>query len=241
MHHHGISQSALTVFRDCPFAYKCYREKKDAIFFDRDVLDVGSYVHDALDGYYKNSYLMEGTADDILYLSYGHLKKIWDTTFSIEHLQKAYLSLQKHSLWEAGNISKGITSKPLTEVKIGEQGFYGIIDYIDLNLQKAIDWKTGRYPNLSYNYRIQAQVYKILYDSKFNQNLDKFYFFFLPADGWRVVKYDNEKQKKVAEEVVVLKEKVDEAIKIGEYEKQPRTEKMCRNCGYRLYCKVGGE
>jgi len=234
---HGISQSALTTFRGCPFAYKCYRERKDAVFFNQDVLDVGNYVHQAIDRYYKNHYLTEGTAEDILGISYSHLKEIWDKSFTAEHLKKAFLSLQNHAVWESKNINGGIASKPLTEVKIGEQGFYGIIDYIDLNLNKAIDWKTGSYPSLSYNYRIQAEIYKILFENKFNQKLEKFYFFFLPVNEWRVVKYNSEKQLAVRDEVNLLKDKIDKAIENGEYLKEPRTEKMCRNCQYKLYCK----
>jgi len=233
----GISQSALNTFRDCPFAYKCYRERKDAVFFNQDVLDIGNYVHKAIDRYYKNHYLLEGTTEDILNISYNHLKEIWDTSFTAEHLKKAYTSLHNHALWESKNINEGITSKPLTEVKIDGEGFYGIIDYIDLNLNKTIDWKTGSYPSLSYNYRVQAEIYKILFESKFNQNLKKFYFFFLPVDKWRVVDYSSEKQISVRRDIMELKEKIDKAIENDEYLKQPRTENMCKNCQYKLYCK----
>ena len=241
MHNHGISQSALTTFRDCPFAYKCYRERKDAVFFDRDIMDTGKFVHDAIDRYYKNHYLTKGTADDILLLSYGHLKKTWDTTFTPEYLKKAFVSLQNHASWEAKNILNGIGTKPLTEVVIGEQGFYGIIDYIDLNNVKMIDWKTGSYPSLSYNYRIQAVIYKILAEAKFGIKLEKFYFFFLPVNEWRVVNFNSDFQLKVAEEVMKLKGEIDKSIEMGEFLKKPRTENMCRNCSYKLYCKIGGE
>ena len=241
MKHSGISQSALTVFRDCPVAYNCYKERKDAIFFNQSSLDTGGYVHEAIDTYYTNNYLTKGTSDDILSLTYSNLKNKWDITLPVEEFKKAYLSLQNHALWEAKNISDGISSKPLTEVKIGEEGFYGIIDYIDLNNNKAIDWKTGRYPSLSFNYRVQAQIYKILFENKFNQELKNFYFFFLPVNEWRVVNFDKEKQMKVAEEVACLKQRIDKAINDSEFLKEPRTSGACKSCQYKLYCKLGGK
>ena len=239
----GISQSAMSIYRNCPYAYKIrYIDGHKPIFFAPQILDIGKYVHDAIDRYYKNHFLTEGTADDVLAKSYGHLREIWDTTLQPEDLKKGYICLQNHALWEANNINNGIRTQPLSEVQINSEGYFGIIDYIDVPNKKVIDWKTGRKPYLSYIYRMQAHVYKVLYESKFGEKLSYFDFFFLYANDWRRVKYDSDKQIKVGEEVERLKNEILNSIQNQEFAKQPRTDSMCKNCEYKLYCKIiGGE
>ena len=237
----GISQSGLSIFRDCPYAFKLhYVDLKEAMFHNYDFMDIGSYVHKAIERYYDNYYLSNGSVDDILKKSYGCLTEIWDTFLLPEYLKKAYDCLVNHAKWEHDNIAKGIGTKPLIEVKLNAAGFFGYVDYIDLSHNKAIDWKTGKYPNLGFNYRMQAHVYKAMIEEKFGIKLPYFYFFFLGADDWRIVSFVKEKQIEVGEEVQKLLEGVRESYANEEFEKRPRTAKTCRNCNYRLYCKFGG-
>jgi len=236
----ALSQSALNTFRDCPKAYEFYRTKKQGMFWDFDVLDIGKYVHKALEDYYKKSFLVKGDKDDVLLESYYWLKKIWDIKFPPEHLKKAYTCLENHAKWEEKNINNGISTKPLVEVETTQNGYHGIIDYVDLPNDKVIDWKTNKWATLSYDYRMQAAIYKELYDGKFNRKLTHFYFFFLYPNEWRTVKYDTEKQKKVKEEVEKLKKEAQECYDNGEFPKEPRTNKMCENCLYKYYCLVQG-
>ena len=236
----GISQSGLSIFRMCPYAYKLhYVDRKEAMFFNFDFLDIGSYVHDAIDRYYKNYYLMDGTYEDILEKSYSCLKDIWDMTLLPEYLKKAYDCLENHARWEYGNISKGIGTKPLTEVTIDGGGFFGLIDYIDLPNKKVIDWKTGKYATVSYNYRVQAHIYKALFESEFGEKLPYFHIFFLGANEWRMVSFEKEKQIKVGEDVQKMLGEVQKAYDNEEFEKKPRISSTCKSCNYRLYCKLG--
>lgn len=239
----GISQSAMSLYRKCPYAYKIrYIDGKKPIFYAPEILDIGRYVHDAIDRYYVNHFLMEGTAKDILEKSYSHLREIWDITLPPEDLKKAYTCLQNHALWEAKNIESGIETKPLSELKINGEGFFGIIDYVDTIQKKVIDWKTGRKPYLSYEYRMQAYVYKTLYQSQFEENLKHFSFFFLFPGEWRTVSFDTEKQIQIGNDVEKLKNDILDSIQNEEFAKQPRTEKGCKYCEYKLYCKIiGGE
>lgn len=233
----------MNTYRNCPYAYKLhYLDRKKAIFWNPDVLDLGGLIHDVLDVYYKNYYISEGTTDDILNKSYGYLRGIWDTSYPVEYLQKARTCLENHADWEHSNIDGAISTKPLTEVKINTEDYFGIIDYVDLENKKVIDWKTGAKPYLSYTYRMQAYVYKKLYEKQFDEKLSHFYFYFLYPNEWRTVKYDNEKQTKVNEETEKLKNDILNSIQDEVFEKNPRTKSGCKNCGYRLYCKIiGGE
>ena len=235
----GISQSALNLFRDCPYAYKLkYLDRVEGIYFSNDAMDTGGYVHDAIDMYYRNHFLQEGTSDDILYHTYTNLKNIWDTTLSINDFKKAYTCLQHHSEWEYSNINKGIRTQPLTEVEIEACNLYGFIDYVDLEKQQVIDWKTNSYATLSYTYRVQASIYKILFEAKFNMKLKYFHFFFLYPNTWRIVKYGDAKQERVDTEVNALLEQLNLSLENREFEKNPRTNSWCKSCPYKLYCKV---
>jgi len=233
----GISQSGLSLYRRCPFAYKLhYVDLAEPMFFSQDVLDVGRYVHDAIDEYYRHYYVSEGTVDDILIKSYGALKEQWDLTLPAEQLRKAYDCLLHHAEWEHKNITNGIGTKPFTEVEINGEGLYGFIDYVDLQNHKVIDWKTNRYATLSYEYRMQAHVYRKLFESKFGEKLTHFYFFFLYPNQWRCVKFNDKKQEEVGKEVESLLNDILEC----NFPKQPRTDKGCRTCNYRFYCKILG-
>jgi len=234
----AISQSALNTFRDCPKAYEFYRRKKQGMFWDFDVLDIGKYVHKALEDYYKKSVLVDTSKDDVLGETYHWLKKCWDLKFPPEYLKKAYTCLENHAEWESNNLSNGINTKPLVEVEITKNGFHGLIDYIDIANDKVIDWKTNKWPILSHNYRLQASIYKVLYEEKFNRDLTHFYFFFLYANEWRTVKYGNKKQDKVDEEVEKLMKEIQKCYDNEEFPKKPRTDKMCENCLYKWYCRM---
>jgi len=233
----ALSQSALTTFHDCPKAYEFYKDRVQGMFWDFDPLDIGKYVHKALEDYYKKSFLTKGDADDIVIESYHWLKKTWDVTFPPEYLKKAYTCLENHAQWESNNINNGMNTEPLVEVEITKNGYHGIIDYVDLVKDKVIDWKTNTWPTLSYTYRMQASVYKELYDAKFNRDLTHFYFFFLYSNTWRTVKYNTEKQKEVAEYVRKLKDEVKDCYQDEEFPRKPRTDKMCENCLYKWYCR----
>jgi len=197
-------------------------------------LDIGKYVHDAIEKYYKNNFLINGNANDILIKTYANLKKIWDITLPPEALAKAYQCLTHHAEWEYSNRTNGMSHRPIAELEHDGAGYYGFIDYIDLDNEKVIDWKTNTWPVLSYEYRMQAHVYRELYEDKFGKKLSHLYFFFLHPNEWRTVAFDKEKQIEVGKDVENLREK----ILNKEYPKEPRTKSECKNCLYKFYCKV---
>jgi CRISPR/Cas system-associated exonuclease Cas4 (RecB family) len=235
----GISQSALSLYRYCAYAYKLrYINKCESMFFDTSILDVGAIVHDSIDKYYVDYYLIEGTSDDILAEVYDLLSKRWDKTFLPEQLQQAYICIENFSKWEYNNLLKKMHTKPLTEQKIDSNGYYGIIDYIDLQNRNVIDWKTGTNAYISYEYRMQAHVYKILFENKFNMKINEFYFFFLYPNTLVKIDYNDKKQIKVGEETDKLKDELVESLKSGNFDKCPRTAMGCKNCLLSYYCQI---
>jgi CRISPR/Cas system-associated exonuclease Cas4 (RecB family) len=234
---HGISQTALGVYRSCPFAYKCYREKKAPLMFNQEILDSGGLVHDALDSYYKSHYLTEATPDDILYETYNILKIKWDTSLQPTELHKAYTCLRNHSIWEAQNLVNGIIVAPDTEVALSNQFFYGIVDYIDSPHDFIMDWKTGKAGYLTQENKIQAYVYRQLYQDHYKRQLKKFSFYYLYSNDIKTIDYDAYYMKDVATDVEQLKQSMMNDIANGTYQKQPRTDNTCKYCTYRVYCR----
>ena len=234
---HGISQSAISVYRNCPFAYCCYKQKKQPIMFNPDVLDSGKFVHDAIDYYYKKHFLVSDSYEMILEKTYGYLRNQWDTTLPLEELKKVYTCLVHHSEWEYQNHANGCHTKPLSEEVLKNNIFYGIVDYIDLPNKKVVDWKTNKFAVLSFEYRMQAYIYKVLFEDTYKEPLNYFYFFFLYSNEWRTVKFDAPGMDKVIQEVELLKESVLQSIQNNDYPKKPRIDSQCANCNYRLYCR----
>ena len=235
----GISQSGLSVFRDCPYAFKLrYVDRCVPMFWDNSVLDVGSYVHDSIDDYYKLHYIPDAASyHEILAETYALLKRRWDRSLSVEQFKQAYLCLENHSKFEFKRLSSGIATKPLTEIEIDSGGFYGFIDYFDIDNKIAMDWKTGKHPSVHYSYKMQALIYKFLIKGKFGIDLTHFDFYFLFPNAFRKVKYGTGVMKGVEDDVLKLRRKVDDSYRDG-FERKPRTSTMCNNCLYKYYCRI---
>lgn len=233
--HSGISQSAISLYRRCPYAYFLkYRKRCIPMFYSMDAMDTGRHVHEALDKYYTFHYDNNATVDYILANTYNELTKVWEVELGPENLKKAYQCLEHHAEWEFNNIKSGLITKPLSEIKAAYGGYFGYIDYLNLDSMKAIDWKTGKHANLSYEYRMQAYVYKILLEGKFGIELSHFYFYFPHPDEWRTVRFDTEKQIQVGKDV----ENYKRDILKGLFPKKPRTPSVCTGCEYGHYCQL---
>lgn len=233
----GISQSAINLYRKCPYAwYFKYIEEKEPMFPDHNILDVGSQVHEAIDIYYKMHYFTKASSTDILMETYNILRRKWDITLLPEQLKKAYVCIENFSKWEYNNICNKIQTKPCTEIEINIDGFYGIIDYADIINSIAVDFKTNKYPNIYDDYNVQAAIYKILYELQFDSNLKQFKFFFLYPNVIKNIKYDTEKMNLLAKEVEQQKNEIIHIYESKEYPKKPKKKKECERCLYRFYC-----
>lgn len=204
------------------------------MFWDTSAMDTGTYVHKAIDKYYTFHYDAEESRDYILANSYKELMKVWDRSLDIEELKKAYQCLENHADWEYSNINNGLYTKPLTEIKLGKKGYFGYLDYVHLSNMKPVDFKSGKHANLSYNYRLQAYVYKVLLEAEFGKPISHFYFFFLYPNEWRTVSFSKDKQIKVGEDVENYKMNIEDQV----FDRTPRLTNSCKNCEYKYYCKI---
>ena len=237
----GISQSAMILYMNCPYAWFLkYMKDKEPMFWDPSVLNVGSIVHSVLDSYYKMHFISEGTDNDILIEVYNILKKKWDTTLLPEQFKKAYICLENFSKWEYKNLLSGlrIHTKPLTEIKADENGFFGILDYVDVDHGDVIDWKTNTFPTLSRDYKFQAAIYTILYEKKFDRKLREFKFYYLYPDIIRHLQCDSSEMREFIKEAETIKNSILKSKEDNNFPKQPKTEKGCRDCLYKYYCML---
>jgi len=231
-----ISQSQINLFRSCPYAYALrYYFRREGIWWDPSVVEVGKRVHDAIDSFYKHHYTIYRNSGDILKEVYRILRHDWDTTLSAEYLKKAYTCLTNFAEFEMNNINRGIQTKPLTEVHIHANGLYGIIDYVNLVNRKIIDWKTNTNAGISYENRMQAVMYRTLIREKFNFEIPYFTFQYLFPNEVRIVKFDK-KTEEVEKEMYEFIDKIKRAWKEKDFPQEPRTPRTCNGCQFHYYC-----
>lgn len=233
----AISQSQINLYRSCPYAYKLkYLDNCEPMFYDPEVMYVGKMVHDAIDNYYKHCYSKSNDKHNILSLTYRQLRDNWDTKVSVDYLKKAYQCLQNFTEFEANN-NHELATKPLTEVKIYANDIMGIVDYIDLQNERFIDWKTNAKAGLGYNYKMQAVMYKKLINHQFNIDIENFDFLFLTPNETKTIKFKYMKLDNIEQDLLTCKEQIKEAWRTLEFPKNPRNDSTCKYCNYRFYCE----
>ena len=231
----GISQSQIGTYRDCPYAYYLkYVKGYKPMMYTTDHLDVGSFIHDAIDIYYKNLYVDNGvTPNDIFKSVYTILRNSWDITLPAELLKKAYVCLQNFALWDFENIqTKG--TPPITEENYKFDNFRAKVDYFRSEPLILGDFKSGINPIVNYMYKIQAAIYLYVLINCLDIDIDEFWVWFLYPNVPKKLKWSN-----LQEILTVAKEHRDniiESFKTNEFPKVPRTQKTCNYCDYRYYC-----
>ena len=236
-----ISQSQITLFRDCPHKYELkYRYKKQAIMWDPDVFHIGRLVHDTADQYYKHHFTTDTSMEAILALTYDIFKNQFDTTLTADHLKQGHRCLEAFAEFEYANVQSLHPVHPETEVKLYVGDMMGIIDYWDKNEPLAMDFKTGKRPYITYNEKIQGVMYRHLIKETYGIELDDFTFYFLYPNIKRYLKF-NSATDAIHDEMIEYKDLIHSCWKTGKFPKQPRTSNMCKYCEYRLYCDKGGK
>ena len=232
----NISQTQILLYRDCPYAYALqYKYKKQRIMYDPTIMDVGSLVHKVIDKYYKNAYNSKTTEADILAKVYFLLRREWDTTLSNELFKKAYVCLENFAKYEMANINRGIRSKPTTELKLMSYGLMGIIDTFNQKAGKAGDFKTNTKATLSYNYKVQAAMYKYLLERETNKSIISLDFIFLYPNEIKQVRFSKNTDK-ILDDILYYKDCILASWKKDKFDKSPRTKNMCKYCPFKYYC-----
>lgn len=233
----SISQSQINLYKYCAHSYELkYRYNYEPMMYDPLVVEVGKRVHNAIDSYYKNYYNSIYSIQQIEDITYNILRNQWDTKLSANLLKKAHLCIHNFAKFESEN-NNGLATKPLTEVKIYSGDIMGIVDYLDLNKQKVIDFKTNASARIGDDNKMQAVMYQKLIKDQFNINIEKFGFQFLYVDDYKEVSLYDPSLKMIAEELIMYKDKIKESWQTMFFPKNPKNESVCKRCEYRYYCE----
>ena len=231
----GVSQSQIGIYRDCPYAYYLrYVKGYEPMMFTTEHLDVGKYIHDAIDIYYKNLYVNNGvTPNDIFKNVYSVLRGLWDITLPAEYLKKAYVCLQNFAIWDFQNIQEKGTD-PITEKNYTYDRFRAKVDYFREKPLVLGDFKSGTNATVNYMYKIQAAIYLYVLRNNLQIEINEFTDWFLYPNEEKKVKWAD--LTEILETAKQYRDDIVQAFKTNEFPKQPRTKSTCRYCDYRYYC-----
>ncbi len=209
----GISNSQMGSWRSCPYKwYLNYIKKCKPIYWDATVFEVGSKFHEAAERYYKFRYIINPTVQEAFDEIYGIIKEDWDTTLAktVPMFQKIHKCAVNWANWEVKRIAEGGT-KPESELKLGYDGFYGIIDIADVANQKPGDFKSQAYPSVDY---YQGVLYAHLLNHKFGWDLEEFPFIFVQhEDCVKCADIKSKKAETIMEYQRISRDEVKEAYK----------------------------
>lgn len=238
-----ISASQIFTYRDCPYKLKLNKvDRLEPIHFNPEIFDVGSAVHDTIEEFYKHYYTFNMSHNDILYYTYEEIfKPIWsehnykDPQEMKDDLAKCYTCLNNFATFES---NRRDPTQPSVEIEVPTDKLYGFIDFYNPITHRAYDWKTSKNPRLSKTHYIQSIIYKHLIKAKYDINLDKFYFLFLYPNVTQKVTFDKPKVIKIEKQTFDTVDEILNAYETNDFEKKPRTPRMCKWCQFKYYCKT---
>jgi len=196
-----------------------------------ELFEVGSRVHDTINIYYEEFYKPSITLPKLQVLLYNILRKDWDYTLPIELLRKAKKCLDNFATFEITEMMRRNYEKPFSELAIYDKDLVGIIDYYHPDTKRVIDFKTSNSTTITRDYKVQASLYLYLVNSISTKKVEKFYFYFLPANKLVEVPLD----ENLVEEVKNFVQKIQFSLENKHF---PKVETRCKNCPYRYYCRI---
>jgi CRISPR/Cas system-associated exonuclease Cas4 (RecB family) len=232
---HGISQSQISLYRKCPYAYYLsYVKGYKAMGFNPDIMEVGSRVHDAIDIYYKNLFDGQSTKEEILKSVYSVLREAWDPMLNADYLKKAFVCLENFAELEEKELKNNGHAKPMSELDLRHDGFRGKIDRFEPVGMNIGDFKTNTMASVSYEYKMQGAIYCYLVEQEFKQKPKAFNLYFLYPNEIRTIKANS--LDGILEEAKIYRDMIKDSFKMDIFDKKPRTATGCRYCDFRFYC-----
>lgn len=220
-----LSFSRLDTYLKCKrrYYYKYIKKIKETRFYDRDALDFGTLVHEALEEYFKQS---SAKFDKSEFLKiYSKYQK--DTTLKSEIFK---LKLDEFASSQNSHLKDGFSVSECEmeiEAKFNRISIKGKIDRVDINGNDIwlIDYKSGKADEKS----LQLAFYELLYQAEFDKTA-KGYFYSFDDNKFTDSKADIDK----------LIEVLDELKKINNSQISfTQNTKHCDICQYESLCLRG--
>jgi len=164
-----ISPSKLNSFSNCPFAFKCHYINHYPKIKTPDAHLFGSMVHDIIPNYYDKMTEMSREEDSKLKIEEAFAEGTdWRLQKRKTALRKVQTEFQK---FEANRIRKGMGLPTFTEKHFTAQLFEDSPDIeiiVDAYWPEGllVDWKTGKYAEMTESLMIQGKTYEMVLTKK---------------------------------------------------------------------------
>ncbi|ANE34944.1 exonuclease V, helicase AddB [Campylobacter hyointestinalis subsp. lawsonii CCUG 27631] len=220
-----ISFSRLDTYLKCKrrYYYKYIKKIKESRFYDRDALDFGTLVHEALEEYFKQSNAKFDKSEFLqIYSKYQKDTTLKSETFKLK--LDEFASSQNSHFKDGFSVSE---CEKKIEAKFNGIFIKGKIDRVDINGNDIwlIDYKSGKADEKS----LQLAFYELLYQAKFDKTA-KGYFYSFDDNKFTNSKADIDKLIEVLDE---LKEMSNSQIPFSQ------DTKHCDICPYESLCLRG--
>jgi len=227
-----LSPSSMNTFKTCPAQYNYhYIERAPKIYVPRHHMDLGEYVHNAIQDYFDNAATKPTKTLEITQRIDSSFDRIIGNKFMGQPsmMKKLKFCLKNFKEFEIYRARKWKTYQPtFIEKDLKDEDFRGIIDFYSEPEETIIDWKTGYKQNLTDNDVIQAEVYRYLLEK---QGYSVKRVFFVVLTSGSVLQAQLQKDGWILEQ----QKQIRDSISGKHFPARPN--RYCFNCVYQIACE----
>lgn len=227
-----LSPSSINSFQNCPAQWNYrYIEKPNKIYIETPHIDLGTYVHSAIERYFGTAITKPKKDLEItqkIDIAFGEV--IGDKFRSMPSIQtKLNKVIRNFKEFELRRASKWKTYLPtFIEKDLRNDKFRGIIDFYSEPEATIIDWKTGYKQDITEQDIIQGEVYRNLLTTH-DYPVDKVYFASLGLG--KMLEVPKQRDGFIDEQLF----KTQYAISQDQFPAKPN--QWCYNCVYQIQCE----
>ena len=222
----------MNTFKMCPAQWKYhYVDKAPGIYVPTHHMDLGQFVHSAIQDYFEHAAEKPTKAIEITERIDSSFEKVIGNKFMGQPamMKKLRSSLKNFKDFELMRARKWKTYQPtFIEKDMRNDDFRGIVDFYSEPEETVIDWKTGYKQNLNDNDIIQSEVYRFLLE-KLGHKVTKVFFVILTTGS--VLQAQLQKDGWILEQ----HKQIMSAIEDKNFPAKPN--KFCKSCVYQIACE----
>ena len=227
-----ISPSSINTFQNCPAQWNYrYITHDKGIYLETPHIDLGTYAHSAIEKYFGSASTKPKKEIEITQrIDICFSEVVGDKFRSMPSIQtKLNKVIKNFKELELRRASKWKVYLPtFIEKDLRNDNFRGIVDFYSEPEATIIDWKTGYKQNLNENDKVQAEVYRYLFEKQ-GYPVDKVYFVVLTTGS--VLQAQLQKDGWILEQ----HKQIMSAIEDKNFPAKPN--KFCKSCVYQIACE----
>ena len=227
-----ISPSSINTFQNCPAQWNYrYITHDKGIYLETPHIDLGTYAHSAIEKSFGSASTKPKKEIEITQrIDICFAEVVGDKFRSMPSIQtKLNKVIKNFKELELRRASKWKVYLPtFIEKDLRNDNFRGIVDFYSEPEATIIDWKTGYKQNLNENDKVQAEVYRYLFEKQ-GYPVDKVYFVVLTTGS--VLQAQLQKDGWILEQ----HKQIMSAIEDKNFPAKPN--KFCKSCVYQIACE----